>query len=243
MEMYFSMLFWRCGLAKLIIVTALCHDCPKEKTSLVILWKKIEVLAWNQTWGVFVVTIAVYMLHVSTNLMVWTFICHHGSMRKQKLLQKSYCVRKITANKSCNSMASIEFLSNDLLPIIIFVIRQPWQLASMFLALFVTGHKSSIPLPCAVGWQSLLSRWAADLDVSAVSHVCALYTLCFHPGASLLCSPGGLPCPLPPGGKRTWQVRFGCTVWSMWVTYGSVISRVWQACKLYNKTFSYLPCL
>lgn len=39
-----------------------------------------------------------------------------------------------------------------------------------------------------------------------MSHLRALHTLRVHPGASVLCSPGGLPGQVPPGGQRTRQV-------------------------------------
>lgn len=71
------------------------------------------------------------------------------------------------------------------------------------------GHQSALPLPCTVGRQ-LFYRWrvpAAHLPV--VPHLRALYPLSLHPCASLLRPPGGLPCPLPSGRQRTWQVRKG----------------------------------
>ncbi|XP_068382089.1 protein argonaute-2 isoform X5 [Eschrichtius robustus] len=53
-----------------------------------------------------------------------------------------------------------------------------------------------------VGWKRSFSRQHpfADSHLPAVSHLRALHALRVHPGASILCSPGGLPGQVPPGG-------------------------------------------
>ena len=76
-----------------------------------------------------------------------------------------------------------------------------------FLSLSVSGYKSSLSLPCTVGWQWLHSRWTPVSHLPALSHICALYTQCVLPRPCLLCPPSGLQSPVPPPGEGGQKVR------------------------------------
>lgn len=68
------------------------------------------------------------------------------------------------------------------------------------------GYQPAVPLLRLMGRQSLHGWRVADSNLPVVPHLRALYALSLHPCAGLLCSSCGLPCPLPSGRQRTWQV-------------------------------------
>ena len=78
---------------------------------------------------------------------------------------------------------------------------------SRSLSLSVSGYKSSLSLPCTVGWQWLHSRWTPVSHLPALSHICALYAQCVLSCPCLLCPPRGLQSPVPPPGEGGQKVR------------------------------------
>lgn len=90
---------------------------------------------------------------------------------------------------------------------VFYLKSESYNNAAVLFNSLLPGHQSALSLPCAVGRQLFYCWWVPAAHLPVVPHLRALYPLSLHPCTCLLRPPGGLPCPLPSGGQRTWQVR------------------------------------